>query len=185
MLLKKLLTIITKIFLGIFVIAYPFIVFYALQQNVAVKFIGFILLAAVAFSFIRNKNKYMLVLGLTLCFFVIVSNQEIFLRLYPVLMNSCVCAIFALSLRKTPIITQFAQKMQHKPLDKHQLIYTKQATKAWAIFMLCNTVISLITVFLSTEIWTIYNGFISYVLIGIMMLCEYVVRKRIHRCSIQ
>lgn len=185
MLLKKLLTIITKFLFGIFIVAYPFVVFYALQQNIAVKFIGLVLLIAVLFSFIRNKNKYMLTLGLTLCFCVIFFNQEIFLKLYPVLMNACVCGIFALSLRKTPVITQIAQKMCKKPLEKHQLIYTKHATQAWAIFMFINTIISFITIFLSTKIWTVYNGFISYILIGIMMLCEYTIRKRINRCSIQ
>jgi len=183
--LKKLLTIITKILFSIFVIAYPFMIFYALQQNIAVKFIGIILLMAVMFSFLRNKNKYIFVIGLILCFFGVFFNQEIFLKLYPVLMNASVCGIFALSLRKTPLITQFAQKMQKTPLYEYKLNYTKRATIAWAIFMFANTIISLITVFLSNEIWTLYNGFISYVLIGIMMLSEYIVRKRVEKCSIQ
>ena len=123
--LKKLLTIITKIFFSVFVIAYPFVIFYTLQQNIAMKFIGLILLMAVVFSFVRNKNKYMFMLGLLLCFLVIFFNQEIFLKFYPVLMNAGVCSVFALSLRKTPVITQIAQKMCKKPLEKHQLIYTK------------------------------------------------------------
>ena len=98
-------------------------------------------------------------------------------------MNSCVCAIFALSLKKTPLITKFAQKIRKEPLDTKTLNYTRNATKAWAIFMLVNTFISLITVFLSNEIWTIYNGFISYMLIGMMMLSEYIVRKGKEKCS--
>ena len=110
-----------------------------------------------------------------LCFF----NQEIFLKLYPVLMNASVCAIFALSLRKTPLITQFAQKMRKEPLDEKTLTYTKDATMAWAIFMLINTILSLITVFLSNEIWVLFNGLISYVLIAIMMGVEFIVRKKV------
>ena len=183
--LKKLLTIITKIFLGLFIIAYPFMIFYALQQNIAVKFIGIILLMAIVSSFIRNKNRYIFVSGLILCFFVVFFNQEIFLKLYPVLMNASVCAIFTLSLRKTPIITQFAQKMRKPPLDDEKIIYTRRATKAWAIFMFINMIISLTTVFLPNEIWVLYNGFISYVLIGIMMLSEYIIRKRMEKCSIK
>ena len=183
--LKKLLTIITKIFLGAFVIAYPFIIFYMLQQNVAVKFMGLILLMVVAFSFARNKNKYLFILGLILCFLVIFFNHEIFLRFYPVLMNAGVCSIFALSLRKTPLVTQFAKKMTKSNLDKNQLTYTRKATVVWAIFMFFNTVISLITVFLSTKIWVLYNGFISYILIGIMMTTEYIIRKGKEKCSHQ
>lgn len=183
--LKKLLTIIAKVFFGIFIISYPFVVFYTLQQNIAIRFIGLILLMAVVFSFIRNRNKFIFTLGLILCFLAIFYNQEIFLKLYPVMMNAAVCCIFSLSLAKTPLITQFAQKMNKQPLDQHTLTYTRNATCAWAIFMFFNTVISLITVFLSNEIWVLYNGFISYILIGIMMLGEYIVRKRIQKCSIQ
>ncbi|MBR0212160.1 MAG: hypothetical protein IJQ55_01000, partial [Alphaproteobacteria bacterium] len=98
------------------------------------KFIGLILLMAVVFSFVRNKNKYMFMLGLLLCFLVIFFNQEIFFKLYPVLMNASVCAIFALSLKKTPLITQFAKKMCNKPLNNNQITYTKHATIAWAVF---------------------------------------------------
>ena len=183
--LKKLLTIITKILFSVFVITYPFMIFYALQQNIAVKFIGIILLMVVIFSFLHNKNKSIFLIGLTLCLFVVFFNQEIFLKLYPVLMNATVGTIFAWSLHKTPLITKFAQKMQKTPLDKNKLIYTRCATIAWTIFMFINTVVSLITVFLSNEIWTLYNGFISYVLIGIMMLSEYIVRQRFKKCSVR
>ena len=160
-------------------------IFYALQQNIAVRFIGLVLLMAVVFSFVNNKNKYMLMLGLMLCFLIILFNQEIFLKFYPVLMNATVCAIFTLSLYKTPLITQFAQKMHKEPLDDKKLTYTRQATKAWAVFMFINTIVSFVTVFLSNAIWTIYNGFISYILIGLMMLSEYIIRKGKEKCSIK
>ena len=183
--LKRLLTQITKFFVGAFIVAYPFMVFYALQQNVAVKFIGLVLLMVVLLSFAKNKNKYIFMSGLVLCLLIICFNQEIFLRLYPVIMNAAVCTIFALSLKKTPLVTQFAQKMHKEPLDKQKLIYTRHVTQAWAIFMFVNMLVSFATVFMSIKIWTLYNGFISYVLIGTMILSEYVIRKGKEKCSIQ
>lgn len=93
-------------------------------------------------------------------------------------MNIGGCAIFALSLRKTPIITQFAMKT-HQVLDRNTLLYTRHATRAWAIFMGVNAIISFLTVFLSDEIWMLYNGFISYILIARTMLVEYIVRKKV------
>ena len=75
--------------------------------------------------------------------------------------------------------------MTKSNLDKNQLTYTRKATVVWAIFMFFNTVISLITVFLSTKIWVLYNGFISYILIGIMMTTEYIIRKGKEKCSHQ
>ncbi len=183
--LKKLLTVTTKIFLGCFIVAYPFIVFYALKQNIAVKFIGLILLTVIIFSYLRNRNKCLFMTGLLVAFMVILFNQEIFLKIYPVLMNASVCSVFALSLKKTPLITQFAQKMQKKPLNEETVVYTRSATVAWAIFMFLNTLVSLTTVFMSDEIWVLYNGFISYVLIGIMMSAEYIFRKVKQQCSHQ
>ncbi len=176
--LKKLLTLTAKIIFGGFAIAYPFIVFWALKKDIAIKFIGLVLLMSVIFSWTRSKNTILFILGLLLCSSIIFFNQEIFLKLYPVLMNAGVFALFALSLRKTPLVTQFAEKI-HKTLDEQTINYTYRATYAWAIVMGINTIASLITVFLSDEIWVLYNGLISYIIIGATMLIEYIVRKKV------
>lgn len=93
-------------------------------------------------------------------------------------MNLSVCFIFALSLRGTPLIEKIAKKMGHN-LGPKQKEYTRRVTLAWVIFMLCLAIISLITVFLSNEIWVVFNGLISYVLIAIMIGVEFVIRKKV------
>ena len=100
-------------------------------------------------------------------------------------MNAGIFSVFALSLKKVPLVTQIARKMTKGNLDDDQLAYTRLATIAWAIFMFCNTIASLITIFLPYEIWAIYNGFIAYILIGIMMAAEYTIRKVKEKCSHQ
>ena len=92
-------------------------------------------------------------------------------------MNFIVCLSFWLSLREKPLVTLFAEKMGHKP-DKNMLSYTKKATIAWAIFMTVNTIVSIITLFTNLWFWTLYNGLISYILIGIMFIAEYLIRRR-------
>jgi uncharacterized membrane protein len=69
----------------------------------------------------------------------------------------------------------------HHDLTDQEIKYTKNATLAWAIFMACNTIISFITLFLPMKIWVLYNGFISYILIGVMMISEYITRKWVLR----
>ncbi|MBO7644860.1 MAG: hypothetical protein J6S57_00985 [Alphaproteobacteria bacterium] len=86
--------------------------------------------------------------------------------------------MFALSLRDTPLIEKFAKQFGYK-LDEKQQKYTKQATHAWALFMFCLAVISFVTVFLSDEIWVIFNGLISYILIAMMMGVEFIIRKKV------
>ena len=109
---------------------------------------------------------------------LVLYNNDIFLKLYPVLMNLGVCVMFALSLSGTPLIEKFAEKMGYH-LGAEQKEYTKRVTCAWAIFMFCMTIISLITVFLSNEVWVVFNGLISYILISIMMGIEFMVRKKV------
>ena len=114
---------------------------------------------------------------------LIIFNDNIFLKLYPVLMNSGICLMFALSLRGIPLVERFAKKMGYI-LDAKQKEYARCATFAWAVFMFCMTIVSFITVFLSDEIWVMFNGLISYILIAIMIGIEFIVRKRhmnVHR----
>jgi uncharacterized membrane protein len=69
-------------------------------------------------------------------------------------------------------------------LDNEQKKQTKYATYIWAVFMGLLTVISLITVFLSNEIWVWFNGLISYILIAIMIGAELLIHKKaanVHR----
>lgn len=177
MLLKKSLIKIIKI-LGIgFTILYPFIVFLALKKHVVVRFLGLLLLAAAGISFVRHKNIWIFICVLLFGAGLIVFNDDIFLKLYPVLMNTSVCLMFALSLRDTPLVEKIAKKMGYS-LDTQQKEYTRHVTCAWAIFMFLLTIVSFITVFLSNETWVLFNGLISYILIAIMMGVEFLVRKR-------
>ena len=104
-------------------------------------------------------------------------DNILFLMLYPVCMNFLICSAFLLSLKGTPLITVFAEKMGHS-LTPDVLSYTRKATWAWGIFMAINTLVSLITVFLPLSYWTFYNGFLSYILIGLMFGAEYLCRRR-------
>lgn len=176
--LRKSLIKIIKIFGFGFAILYPFIVFVALNEGVDLRFLALLLLLSAGISFFRNKNIWVFLCVLLLSLCLVVCNNDLFLKLYPVLMNLSVCFIFALSLRGTPLIEKIAKKMGHN-LGPKQKEYTRRVTLAWAIFMLCLAIISLITVFLSNEIWVMFNGLISYVLIAIMIGVEFVIRKKV------
>jgi len=47
----------------------------------------------------------------------------------------------------------------------------------WSVFFICNAVVALWTVFQSDEYWALYNGLISYVFVGILFTCEWLVRR--------
>ena len=176
--LKKSLIKIIKILSIGFTILYPFCVFVALKKSIDLRFLVLLLLTAAAISFIRNKNMWIFLCVLLFGLGLLIYNNDIFLKLYPVLMNLSICLMFALSLRETPLAEKFAKKMGYD-LESKQKEYARYVTYAWAIFMFCLTIISLITVFLSNEIWVVFNGLISYGLIATMMGVEFVVRKKV------
>jgi len=176
--LKKSLVKIIKVLGIVFTILYPFVVFFALKRHIALRMLSLLLLAMAGISFVRNKNVWLFICVLLFGAGLIVFNDDIFLKLYPVLMNIGVGLMFAMSLRNVPLIEKFAEKMGHK-LNASQKEYAKCATRAWAIFMFCLTAVSFATVFLSNEIWVLFNGLISYILIAIMMGVEFIVRKRV------
>lgn len=176
--LKKLLIQATKILGFVVAIIYPFAVFAALHHDLSVRFIGLALVAVVLIGMARHKNLWLGLCGIALAAIAFFSNQKIFLKLYPVLMNFGICLVFALSLTTKPIVQRFAEKMKYSMSDAAKL-YARRATIAWAIFMGANTVISLATVFMGDAVWMWYNGLISYCLIGIMMGAEYLIRKKV------
>ena len=158
-------------------LSYPFIVFVFLQKQFSLRLLSFFLIGMAFFNFAQNKQKNIFFLVCLLSCLLFCINNALFLKIYPVLMNAMIGLGFALSLRTTPLITVFAQKMHYNMTDE-VINYTRKATVAWAIFMFFNMLCSLITVFMSDFVWTIYNGLISYLLIGLMFMGEFIVRQR-------
>lgn len=162
--------------------SYPFVVFVALQKQISLHLMAFFLLGIALLNFAQTKQKIVLIMICFLSAFLFYFNNALFLKLYPVLMNTLIGIGFAFSLYKTPLVTIFAKKMGYE-LSPEVIIYTRKATIAWTVFMFLNMFCSLITVFLSDFIWILYNGFISYVLIGLMFTGEYIIRQRRQNAS--
>lgn len=167
-----------KILGGLVAIVYPIAVFVALQHNFSVRTLGLILLCIMLLVMAWRRQIWMGILGVLLMIQAIILDQEIFLKLYPVFMNLAVCVMFAFSLKDVPLVEKIAKKMKYE-MDDNARRYARRLTIAWAMFMAFNTFASLLTVFMSDWVWTLYNGLISYCLIGMMMLIEYFVRARV------
>jgi uncharacterized membrane protein len=168
---------ILKIIVILLTLIYPFIVFVALQKQLSLKFMSLFLTAIILINFIKSKQKITLAFGLLLSTLLYITNNDLFLKSYPVIMNLIITITFYASLSSTPIITQITQKMKLKQTNQTK-IYTKNLTIIWTIFLAINTVISFTTLFLSPFVWTLYNGLISYLLMGILFIGEFCIRRR-------
>ncbi len=118
------------------------------------------------------------------CFF---TNQSIFLKLYSVVISATFLCVFGITLFLPPnIIFRFAT-LQDKSIkgslaEKRIDSYCRKVTVAWCVFFICNGSISAFTAFCaSDEVWSVYNGGISYVLMGLMFAVEFIVRKQVNK----
>jgi len=60
--------------------------------------------------------------------------------------------------------------------------YCRNVTKVWCVFFALNASISLITfLFAPNWLWILYNGFIAYILMGILFAVEWMVRKKVQK----
>lgn len=115
--------------------------------------------------------------GVCLLLFATFANSALALKFYPVVITSCFFAVFAYSLYKPPsIIEIIAGKFE--VLDTQGKNYTRKVTKVWCVFFVINGLIATATVFHpDPKVWLTYNGLISYLLMGLLMLAELIIRK--------
>ena len=96
-------------------------------------------------------------------------------------MNLMMFLIFFTSLfQERTVIQKFALAME-PDADERVMDYTRNVTYVWSVFTFLNFAVSLVTVFMSEKIWAIYNGFVSYFLVGLVFIIEYIVRINFKR----
>lgn len=119
------------------------------------------------------------ILGICAVSITVFSGSVIGVKLYPVLVNVAMLVVFLFSYFKPPTVIETFARIREPHLPEEAINYTKNVTLVWCMFFVINGSISLFTVFFSTmEVWTFYNGFLSYLLIAILMACEYMIRIR-------
>jgi len=122
-----------------------------------------------------------LITVLSLLTYSTLANSALALKFYPVVVSLSFLAIFAYTLFKPPSVVEMIARL-HETLDEHGIIYTRNVTKVWCVFFIVNALIATWTIFQGDEqVWLVYNGLISYILMGVLMAVEFVVRFFVKR----
>ena len=166
-----------KVALMVLAVSYPFAVFFALKWGYSPKLLSLILILAALFQFNTQKitllRNTFLVCAILLVSGLLLYNDEIFLKLYPVLISVSLLAVFAFSLKFPPSVIERFARIKNRDLPQHAVAYCRKVTLVWCCFFALNASIALYTISLSVRAWMLYNGFISYVLIGLLMAGEF------------
>ena len=185
-----------KIFFTAISVLYPLIVYCGLEYwGLSPRRLSIVLLALAFYHFLnfthgkshmdRGRAAVFVALVSICAFLAFFADNILFVKLYPVLVSLSLLAFFAVTLFHGE---SFAFRMASLA-DKSLMVspslnavrrYCRKVTIAWCIFFSVNAFIALLTVFVeSDKIWSLYNGLISYILIGIIFIVEYLVRKMV------
>jgi uncharacterized membrane protein len=101
-------------------------------------------------------------------------------RLYPVFMNAMMFVTFAATLFHPPSMIERFARVFEPELDARAIPYTRRVTQVWLGFFILNGGIALWTALDGTQAqWAIYNGAICYLLSGLLLGGEFLVRQRV------
>jgi len=168
---------------------YPFAVYYGLHYFPP-RFLALILLVLLFLRIVLLKNNLAkmpwvipaTLLGSLALIFSLFTQSVIGFKLYPLMVNCSLFAVFAFSLLKPPSVIETLARLKEKNLNKQGVKYTEKVTLLWCVFFLVNGGISLYTALYSElEYWMLYNGFISYVLMGSLFAGEFLVRLKVKK----
>lgn len=173
-------------------IAYPALVYYGLTRFEP-RVLGLLLLAilllrqgAHAAAFWRSapggeRRLLLSMLGLSLA--IVGANSEDLLRLYPAAMSGGMFILFARSLRHPPSVIERIARLHEPDLDAAGVRYTRTVTQVWSVFLAINTLLALLTVFTSRELWALWNGLGAYLCMGLLFAGEWLWRRRVRRSA--
>lgn len=170
--------------MGMLLVAYPFVVFMGLNY-LDPRTLSVLLLSVLSIrlflsrTFIKRMPWLPLatLLGALALIASTVMNSELGILLYPVVINVAMFTVFSYSLYRKPSIIESFARISEPELDERGVKYTESVTFIWCMFFVVNGSIALYTALYSTrEVWTLYNGLLSYIAMGLLMGIEYLVR---------
>lgn len=182
-------------------VLYPFLIFFSIVYlDLPPRFLSlpvFIVALGHFFAFTGNKSDGMhkartiilsILLG-ALALAAFITNSATVLRFYPVILGITLLLTFSVTLIRPPsMILRFAL-LQDKTLASADADtfadaerYCIRVTLVWCGFFIVNTAIALYTtVYASPFVWSLYNGFISYMIMGVLFAGEFLVRRMVRR----
>jgi uncharacterized membrane protein len=173
-------SIIRAVFLAC-IVAYPLIVFFGLQHLPPGVFaIALMILLGMRYGVLLPSERpvYLPVLFIYLAYAVTaaLSQSATMLLYYPAIVNLTMSGVFLFSLRQGEPLLLRIVRARGIVIGGHGPVYLYRLTGIWAAFFIVNALVSIWTTTQSIEVWTLYNGFLSYFLVGALIGLEVIFR---------
>ncbi|HKW55190.1 MAG TPA: hypothetical protein VJO12_15970 [Stellaceae bacterium] len=169
-------------------IAYPFLVYFGLRvAPPAVLAGGLVGILGVRLLLERGDDERgrfaPLLFGAAVVALILVALSPLAgLKSYPILVSLAFAGLFAYSLWRPPTVIERIARLHQPDLPPAALPYLRNVTRVWLGFFLANAAISAATAMSGDlELWMLYNGLISYILMGALFAVEFIVRRHVRR----
>ena len=175
-------TVLRLALLGLLTLVYPFAVYLGLAHFEPRYLAGFLAAIALLRAAATRERVWLAAAcgALVLAAISSLANTATPLKLYPALINSIFLLVFLTSLRYPPTVIERIARLREPDLPPAGVRYTRRVTQVWCGFFLLNGSIATVTAFYADRAtWTLYNGFIAYLLMGTLFAIEWLVRRRI------
>jgi uncharacterized membrane protein len=174
--------------LAVMIVLYPFLVYFGLTRfSLAIVVVALAVYAGVRLimlTLLKTRDSLPWVLtGLVIIVLLVTwwTGQSRVLLGYPVLVNAVFFCVFAISYLYPPTIVERMARRLDPDFTDAAIPYTRKVTLAWCVFFIVNGAMAGWSMVWPQDYWALYNGLISYGLIGFMFAGEWCVRKRVKR----
>ncbi|MCC7517318.1 MAG: hypothetical protein IT470_08275 [Pseudomonadales bacterium] len=177
------------ILLTLLTLTYPALVYIGLL-HFSVQWVGTVITALLVLrllilrknlgSEIKTSLAPAIILAIGCASIATALNHAGALKLIPVVINLACLSGFAATLYRPPSMIERFARLQEPELSCEAIAYTRKVTQVWCVFFVLNGAVALYTaLFADMKIWTLYNGLIAYLLMGLLFAVEYLVRLRV------
>jgi uncharacterized membrane protein len=179
---------VVSIMTGLLLLAWPFLIWFGLAHNSLPWLLPLMaLLLFLRFRQTRRQSgplsvvtQIVAVAGMTLCIASYLLKTHQLLLFYPVVVSGVMLAVFGGSLWSSMPVVERLARLRDPVLPEQAVRYTRRVTQIWCAFFIGNGGIALVTaLYGDMSLWTAWNGMISYLLMGMLMAGEWLVRQRV------
>lgn len=133
----------------------------------------------------RVRLSALLLPPLGLCAVSAYANSREFMLYLPVFTALAMLASFGFTLFRGPSFVETIARLRKPEMSAEEIAYCRRITEIWVGFFLVNGTVALGTIRSgSMDAWVFYNGFLSYVLMGVLFAVEFVYRHWRFRCYV-
>jgi uncharacterized membrane protein len=169
-------------------VAYPLVVYFGLPflPPSLLILVALGLLAVRVLVARRSGGSDRWLLALLIAAIVLIAlaaiDSRMAVKAYPVLLSLTAACVFGTSLLSPPTVVERLARLSEPNLSPEGVAYTRTVTRIWTIFLLGNAAVAAaVGLWGSIEQWTLWNGFISYLLMGSLFIGELAVRRFVRR----